>query len=148
MWPAESRYCGHCRRTLNGRLCPDEHLSPKEAACCIHCGSTALSQSTATLSLRWMRWLLLPFIGAPVYFALGRSGFSFSHVLAGVLAVVVHAMAFLVVGYVMLLMVPGGIGVQLRALFGQIVQGTLRIIGRIVGSAFGLLLGKRVKNRS
>lgn len=61
-WPDSALYCGKCRRSFGGRRCPKNHLSPKDAAYCLTCGSRELSTAADSLSLGWaariLAWIL------------------------------------------------------------------------------------------
>lgn len=54
LWPAGSKFCGHCAGSFGGRFCGKGHRNPVAARACIDCASTELSRPTASLSVRPM----------------------------------------------------------------------------------------------
>lgn len=72
-WPDSALYCGKCKRSFGGRRCPKNHLSPKNAAFCLICGSRELSRPADSLSfgcasrtIAWLVVLILVKLGWPL----------------------------------------------------------------------------------
>ena len=61
--PVGSRLCGGCGRSFRGRLCPANHRSPADVEFCVYCGSSDLTEYTASFPLGWMSQLLVLGIG-------------------------------------------------------------------------------------
>ena len=53
----DPRFCAHCGRTYDVRLCPRLHVNARVAQVCTECGSRDLSQPQPPIS--WLRRLLL-----------------------------------------------------------------------------------------
>lgn len=58
LWPQSTIWCGHCRKTLGKRICPEGHESPVNAQCCSICGSNKLTPATTSRNLRPVSWLI------------------------------------------------------------------------------------------
>ena len=63
LWPNGTTWCGHCRRTLGTRYCPEGHPSPISAAACTVCGSTKLTPATQAINFRFLTWVILALVG-------------------------------------------------------------------------------------
>lgn len=52
LWSQGTTWCGTCRATLGHRRCPEGHVSPLDAECCVVCGSPVLTPGVPSLNLR------------------------------------------------------------------------------------------------
>lgn len=61
--PGRAQVCGGCRKSFGGSLCPNKHLSPGWANCCVVCGSKKLLPVARSLDLRTPMVLASWFVG-------------------------------------------------------------------------------------
>jgi hypothetical protein len=145
-WPDSAQHCGSCGRTFGGARCAHGHLSPKNAAVCITCGSKQLSTPTPSLAtspfsrlLAWAVLLLLlkavwPFAGAILCSLLGAAdklgGFVFGVSPSAVLASIVKTLTSLAVPVLVLSVLCPGFRRQLPAIC-RILTKTLRVLWKL-----------------
>lgn len=154
--------CTHCGRSFGGRLCDHKkgrHLNPPDANFCGQCGSTGLTEATASLPLGWVSHLLvLIFIlgaGAIALPALSgtlswTTGWSFQ-ALTGYRSPLVwaieksaHILILLLVFYGLSALIPGAAGQQFRNVvtnfLNHLIKGSFKALGQVFTSALKLLL--------
>lgn len=131
LWPREAILCGWCGRSFNGRLCPRRHLSPASARCCVLCGQTPLTEPTASLPLGWLAALL-------VWSALAGLAVCVWHFISTPLEHEARqGLAWLMTGGVVLALIPGALGRQVRARVSRFLRGLWRLA--LYGAGYRLL---------
>ena len=155
--PSDAIFCTHCGRSFGGRRCPQHHLSPPDARACGQCGSTELTESTASLVptklLGGVAVLAVAAVAAfvlPPLFRTGASALSSGTQRAVSQAFLVslldRSLAFFLVASILLRIMPGemgratrrglaqGIGYFLRTFF-YFLAGIPRMIAALVFAA-------------
>lgn len=143
---ADALFCPHCGLSFGVRRCTSckkMPSSPRDANHCVHCGGTKLTDGTAYLDLSWMAKLLVLgslFLGCYLFLdiphVLAKLASPFLRLFCFLFACLVHWVTMLFLGCVLLHIVPGDLGIQIRKLYSRAVGLGWEALSKLLGIFF------------
>jgi len=131
LWPVEALLCGQCGRSFGGRLCARRHHSPPSSRVCVHCGLTELTAPTAYVPLGWVIPVLL---GCGFLLAMS-AGWHLAQPAA--FAWLKSAFVYVCLGAVIIFLLPGRLGRDVRRLVTRFLRGAWRLL--LFGAGYRML---------